>query len=184
MVIEHNSGIGPIRFQDLLTDGVLKPLIRHLDFTFPRWCAVKQCIQSHQIDDVIEAVRRELHKEIVRNSVKPGDRIAIGVGSRRIAHMLPIVRSCAEELKSMGALPFIIPAMGSHGRATAEEQAELLAGYGISEENVGVPIEPSMEVAEIGCTSEGVKVMAARAALDDGSQCHGAVQSTRNAWGA
>jgi hypothetical protein len=157
--------IGPIRFQDLLTPGALKPLVAHLNFRFPRWCAVRQRIQSPRLAAVPEAVREQMQKDAIRQAVKPGDRIAVGVGSRHFSDMAVVVRECVEALKAMGARPFIVPAMGSHGGSTAEGQAETLAGYGISEQALGVPVEPSMEVDVIGRTASGVEVRVARTAL-------------------
>ena len=52
-------------------------------------------------------------------------------------------------IKTNNALPFIVPAMGSHGEANATVQADILAGYGISEKSMGVPVRSSMEVVEL-----------------------------------
>jgi hypothetical protein len=156
---------GAIRFQDVLTPGALKPLVAHLHFQFPRWCSVHQRIQSPRLPDVEGMVRQEMHKEAIRRSVRPGDRIAVGVGSRHFADMALVVRECVEALKAMGARPFIVPAMGSHGGSSAEGQAETLAGYGIHEHALGVPVEPSMEVEVIGQTPSGVPVRFARSVL-------------------
>ena len=156
---------GAIRFQDLLTPGTLKPLVAHLDFRFPRWCRARQKTSSPQVADVQGTVRREMGKQAVRGAVKPGDRIAVAVGSRHFAHMPLIVRECVDALKGMGARPFVVPAMGSHGGSTAEGQAATLAGYGIHEQALGVPVEPSMDVEVIGRTAKGVEVRTARTAL-------------------
>jgi hypothetical protein len=82
-------------------------------------------------------------------TVRPGASIALAVGSRGIANLAAIVRETVAFLKRKGAFPFIIPAMGSHGGATAEGQAAVLAGYGITAEGVGAPIRSSMDVVEI-----------------------------------
>lgn len=156
---------GPIRFQDVLTRGALKPLVAHLDFQFPRWCAARQRIESPQLPDVRGAVREQMRKDAIRQAVKPGDRIAVGVGSRQFSEMSLVVRECVEALKRLGARPFIVPAMGSHGGSTAEGQAETLAGYGIHEQALGAPVDPSMEVEVVGRTPGGVEVKIARTAL-------------------
>ena len=156
---------GAIRFQDMLRPGALKPLVAHLDFRFPRWCRVRQNTSSPQVTDVQGTVRQEMNKHAVRHAVKPGDRIAVAVGSRHFAHMTLIVKECVDALKGMGARPFIVPAMGSHGGSTAEGQAATLAGYGIHEQAMGVPVEPSMDVEVIGKTPAGVEVRTARTAL-------------------
>jgi hypothetical protein len=90
--------------------------------------------------------------------IKPGSRIAVGVGSRGISNLQTIVSAVIDQLKRAGAKPFIIPAMGSHGGATPEGQKEILAEYGVTESHLGVPIHASMEVKEIGQTDEGLSV--------------------------
>ena len=88
-------------------------------------------------------------------SVKPGARIAVGAGSRGITNLAAVVREVIDILKDAGAKPFIVPAMGSHGGATAEGQLGVLHSYGITEEFVGCPIRSSMEVVHLGTTPEG-----------------------------
>jgi hypothetical protein len=100
--------------------------------------------------------------------VRPGDVVAIAAGSRGISNHDEIVRSVARELLARGAKPFIFPAMGSHGGATAEGQRDLLAGYGITEEAMGVPVVSSMETVQVGVTPHGLPVrIAAPAAAAD-----------------
>ena len=79
-------------------------------------------------------------------------RIAVAVGSRGITSLLEIVTTTIQWLKARGASPFIIPAMGSHGGATAEGQSQVLGEYGITESRVGVPVLSSMDVVQIGTT--------------------------------
>jgi len=93
-------------------------------------------------------------------------RVAVAVGSRGITRLEEIVRAVVDELKQAGANPFIVPAMGSHGGATAEGQVELLGEYGISEANLGVPLNPSMETRLIGTTEDNMPVRFSAAALD------------------
>ncbi|MDX2052111.1 MAG: DUF362 domain-containing protein [Polyangiaceae bacterium] len=101
--------------------------------------------------------------------VRPGAKIAIAVGSRGISRLDEVVREVIQLLRDAGAEPFIVPAMGSHGGATAEGQAELLAGYGISEQALGVPVRASMEATLVGQTADGVPVhLAAEALRADG----------------
>ena len=87
-----------------------------------------------------------------RNQVKPGARIAITAGSRGIQNLGRMTRAAVDAMKAMGAQPFIVPAMGSHGGATDEGQKSLLAELGISEAAMGCPVVSSMEVEEIGRT--------------------------------
>jgi len=81
--------------------------------------------------------------------IKNGDRIAVTVGSRGIADLQALVRGSVRALRDLGAKPFIIPAMGSHGGGTAEGQEEVIAGYGITEKEVGAPVISSMDVVEL-----------------------------------
>jgi len=80
------------------------------------------------------------------------------ISSRGIPHLDIIVRTVCDVLKEWGAKPFIIPAMGSHGGATAEGQKKLLADYSITEDNMGVPIISSMDVVEYGSTEDGTRI--------------------------
>jgi len=89
----------------------------------------------------------------------------VGVGSRGITNLPQIVRAVLDGLKAAGAVPFIIPAMGSHGGATPEGQREILADYGITEAAMGADVRPSLEVREIGRTAEGAAVFCSTEAL-------------------
>jgi len=97
--------------------------------------------------NVKEEVSRELLK--LRPLIKPGANIAIAIGSRGIKNLVLVVKEVAEFLKERNAHPFIIPAMGSHGDATAAGQAAILTGYGISEKTIGAPVRSSMDVVEL-----------------------------------
>lgn len=111
------------------------------------------------IDDPVPAVRSAL--DGAHLAVSRGATIAVAVGSRGIASIDAIVRTTVEWLRERGARPFIVPAMGSHGGATAEGQAGVLASYGITEETMGVPIRSSMETVRLdssGVDSSGVDV--------------------------
>jgi hypothetical protein len=90
--------------------------------------------------------------------VKPGQSVAITAGSRGVANIAVILKAAVEFLKSLGATPFIFPAMGSHGGATKEGQADLLAHYNVTEAFTGAPVISSLEVVEIGRTGDGVPV--------------------------
>jgi len=93
-------------------------------------------------------------------------RIAVGTGSRGIDRIAEVVRAVVVTLKGRGALPFIVPAMGSHGGGTAEGQVELLDSFGISEATMGAPLRPSIEVVELGRTPAGEPVFTSREALE------------------
>ncbi|GAA1636178.1 lactate racemase domain-containing protein [Kribbella alba] len=90
--------------------------------------------------------------------VRPGARIAVTAGSRGIHDLVVVVRAAVDWLKSVGAEPFVVPAMGSHGGATAEGQREMLAGLGVTPESVGCPIEATMETVVVGTLEDGTPV--------------------------
>ena len=99
---------------------------------------------------VLEHIEQHVHREIsTRLTVLPRARIAIAVGSRGVANLQRIVRATAECIRALGGDPFVVPAMGSHGGATAEGQREILAGYGITRAGVGCPVHASMDVVEL-----------------------------------
>jgi hypothetical protein len=93
-------------------------------------------------DNALKNIKGELAKELEKfnDLIKPGSRIALAVGSRGISNIMLIVKEVADFVKAKNASPFIVPAMGSHGGATAEGQEEILAGYGITEKNTGAPL--------------------------------------------
>jgi hypothetical protein len=115
------------------------------------------------VDEIPGRVRTALQPVLSR--IHLDDRVAITAGSRGIANMPAILRACGETLREIGGDPFVMPAMGSHGGATAEGQRDLLAGYGITRDNVGMPIISSMEVQQIGCV-EGMPVVMSTTALE------------------
>jgi len=133
---------------------------------FPKVVKVKQTFPRPRVEDVEGTVRGELRKEEITSAVRPGMSVAVTAGSRGIARIDEILRSVIEGLKEMGAEPFIVPAMGSHGGATAEGQVEILASLGVTEESCGAPIRSSMETVEIGETDRGIPVFMDRIASE------------------
>jgi hypothetical protein len=133
---------------------------------FPKVVKVRQDFPRPRVEDVGEALREQCAKEEIRARIQPGAEVAITAGSRGIAGIDNVLRSLVEVLKEAGAKPFIIPAMGSHGGATAEGQVEILRSLGVTEESVGAPIRSSMEVVEIGETESGVPVFMDRIASE------------------
>jgi hypothetical protein len=134
--------------------------------SFPRVLLVRQTFPDREIRDVAGAAGRELAGSGFAARLKPGSRVAIGVGSRGITNIATIVRSAVEYWKANGMKPFIFPAMGSHGAATAEGQADVLAHYGIIEETMGCPIVSSLEVVSLGKTPEGIESFLDRNAFE------------------
>src|SRR5881396_1942550 len=122
---------------------------------FPRVLRVRQKFPASAPVDIRATLAGQF--SAITAGIKPGARIAVGVGSRGITNLQAIVSAVLDLLKATGARPFIVPAMGSHGGATPEGQSELLAEYGITEEQLQVPIRASMEAERIGVTPEGVE---------------------------
>lgn len=122
----------------------------------PKLAKIKQTFPDEHIEDIEEAVRRELAASGLH--IRQGSSIALAVGSRGVANIDRVVRATVDWLKAAGASPFIVPAMGSHGGATAEGQRQVLAGYGVTEEAMGAPVRSSMEVVELPNGSLGHRV--------------------------
>jgi hypothetical protein len=110
-------------------------------------------------------VRAELRRQF-RPSVKPGARIAVGAGSRGITNLAAVIGETITILKQAGAKPFLVPAMGSHGGATAEGQIQILSEYGVTEPAMGAPFRASMDTVSLGRTEDGVDVRFSKEALD------------------
>ncbi|MGH9582933.1 MAG: hypothetical protein ACRD4O_08365 [Bryobacteraceae bacterium] len=123
----------------------------------PRFVLVEQAFPDRAIGDIPGRIRQELTQSALARRVPRGARIAIGVGSRGISNIHAIVKSVVEFWKEQGARPFIFPAMGSHGAATAEGQADVLAHFGIHEATMGVPVISSLDVVPLGRTPEGME---------------------------
>jgi len=124
----------------------------------PKMVKVRQHFSAGHIANLQAAVSGQLAGKEIAQLIKPGARIAVLVGSRGIAKIDDIVAITIRELKRHGAEPFIVPAMGSHGGATAEGQIEVLQSLGITEEQVGAPIISSMDTVELGRASSGLPV--------------------------
>jgi len=131
---------------------------------YPRMLEVRQRFDAPRVDDVAGTVAAELERIGVRGSIGPGETVAVAVGSRGITNLALVVRTLVAVLKEAGARPFVVPAMGSHGGATAEGQRAILAGYGITEDAIGAPIRSSMETVHLGTTDDGIPLHFDRAA--------------------
>ncbi len=126
--------------------------------SFPKIAKIRQKFEVESLDNIPVTITEQFQHVKAEDKIKPGMEVAITVGSRGIANIPLIVKSVADEIKKLGATPFIVPAMGSHGGATAEGQIEVLDGLGVTEESTGCEIRSSMEVVEIGVTSAGIPV--------------------------
>ena len=133
---------------------------------FPRFVHAEQSFPNRAIANIEDHIRRELSSSDIVKRVPKGARIAIGVGSRGIANIARITKATVNFWKEQGAQPFIIPAMGSHGAATAEGQSDVLMHYGIHEATMGVPVVSSLDVVPVGTTPEGIPTFMDKAAFD------------------
>ncbi len=131
----------------------------------PNVVRVRQAFDRTRLEDPCGAVASGLKALGLPGKARPGARIAITAGSRGINNLVAMTRAAVETVKAMGAQPFIVPSMGSHGGATEEGQKNLLADLGISEASLGCPVVSSMAVEEIGRTSSGTPVYLDRHAL-------------------
>lgn len=125
---------------------------------FPDMVLLRQRFPQAQVDDVHKAVVTALEQANVATSIHPGARIAIAVGSRGIADISVVVRALVAILRHYGAEPFIVPAMGSHGGATAEGQRMVLESLGVTEQFVGAPIISSLDVDVLGTLPNGMPI--------------------------
>ena len=108
---------------------------------------IRQSFPRERILDIEKTVSMQL--AAVRAAIRPGASIAIAAGSRGVANIARIVKATVDFVRNANARPFIVPAMGSHGGATAEGQTELLASYGITEQTMGCPLRATMDVVEL-----------------------------------
>ena len=135
--------------------------------SFSRLLNIHQKFPDRRVADIPSTVRTESSPPpVCGDNLKPGARIAIGVGSRGIANVAAIVRTAVDYWKSRGFSPFLFPAMGSHGAATAEGQADVLAHYGIAEATMGCPVLSSLEVVPLGSTPDGIEAFMDKNAFD------------------
>jgi hypothetical protein len=142
-----------------------------------RLLLVRQKFPDLRLADVRAEASRRLEQARFAARVHPGARVAIGVGSRGIANIGVIVQSVVQYWRDHGMAPFIFPSMGSHGAATAEGQADVLAHFGITEQSMGCPVVSSLDVVSIGKTDDGIEVfMDAAAHASDGVMIVGRVK--------
>ena len=127
---------------------------------------VEQQFDPQYIEDLPEAVRQEMATLNLGEKVKSGDSVAITGGSRGVANINVITKTIVDELKKLGAEPFIFPAMGSHGGATAEGQIKVLENLGISEATMGCPVKSDMEPVYLGNAALGFPINVDKNAMD------------------
>ena len=149
--------------RDGVIAGILDPV------RIPRMARVRQLFDDTRVDDIPKAIEEQFNKPEIAKTIKQDASIAITAGSRGIANIPVIIREVVRNVKRLGGKPFVIPAMGSHGGATAAGQKEMLEGLGVTEEFVGAPIRSTMETVQIGVNADNKPVLIdAYAAASDG----------------
>jgi hypothetical protein len=119
---------------------------------------LSQKFEGPELGDVEDETCSQLAALQLGNKIRPGESVAITAGSRGIANLASIIKAATRHLKEIGAEPFVVPAMGSHGGGTAEGQQEILHSYGVTEEYTGAPIRSSMETVVVDTTPQGIPV--------------------------
>ncbi len=136
------------------------------DMELPPMFLVRQRFPDRRLVDVAGEVPRQLAAAGLERGLPRGGAVAIGAGSRGISNLSTIVRAVVDYFRERGFRPFVFPAMGSHGGATPEGQAQVLAHYGITEATMGCPVRSSLEVASAGVTAEGIETFVDRLAYE------------------
>ena len=126
--------------------------------SFPQFFRVRQKFERPRVENIATEVERQLARLQLKNKIAAGQSVAITVGSRGIANIDRIIKGAVDHLKGLGAKPFLVPAMVSHGGGTAAGQQAIVEGYGLTEQYAGCPIRSSMETVEVCRTPEGFPV--------------------------
>ena len=125
----------------------------------PKLLRIRQTFERPVVADISTTVRAALEPLNLERTIRPGHSVALTAGSRGIANIPLILKATADFLKKLGAKPFLVPTMGSHGGGTADGQRHIIESYGITEEFVGVPIRAAMDVISLGSTPAGYPVV-------------------------
>ncbi|MEE9495347.1 MAG: lactate racemase domain-containing protein [Desulfobacterales bacterium] len=133
---------------------------------FPKMIRVRQRFEAPVVEDINQQIVTQVKALGVENKITAGQSVAVACSSRGIANYSTIVKTTVESLKQMRLKPFIVPAMGSHGAATAEGQKKVLENYGISEQKTGVPVRSSLEVVQIDETEDLIPVFMDKLAFE------------------
>ncbi|MFO0930271.1 MAG: lactate racemase domain-containing protein [Gemmataceae bacterium] len=126
---------------------------------YPTLVRIRQTFERPQVADIPATVTAELERLDLGRTIRPGQTVALTAGSRGIANIPIILKAVADHLKRLGARPFLVPTMGSHGGGTAAGQRKIIESYGITESSVGVPIRASMDTVQVATTAEGWPVL-------------------------
>lgn len=145
-------------------------MVTHLckDVPLPNMVRVMQKFDEHHIvvEDIPKIITQQLSRPEIKDQIRPGMKIAIPCGSRGVANIAVITKAIVDFVKSCGGEPFVFPAMGSHGGATAEGQTEIIHGYGVTEAYLGCPICATMETVVVGHLESGMPVYVDRFAYE------------------
>lgn len=132
----------------------------------PQMVPIRQQFVNNEVANLAGTLQEQLTAPVMSGMIQKSMRVAIAVGSRGIAQLPLIVKTIAAEIKRCGAQPFVVPAMGSHGGATAEGQREVLKGLGITETSTGCSIVSSMDTVPLGTSEHGLPVYMDRNAFE------------------
>ncbi|MEJ7837256.1 MAG: lactate racemase domain-containing protein [Thermomicrobiales bacterium] len=135
--------------------------------TLPRWVHIRQHLNDTDVGTIDQAIADQFARSEIAGTIKPGQRVVLTAGSRGVDRIAEILRATVQEIRKLGAEPFVIPAMGSHGGAIAEGQRALIEHYGVTEAFLGCPIRASMETVHLGTLEDGVPVWFDRIAYEE-----------------
>lgn len=124
----------------------------------PRMCNVIQRFETPHVGDIAETIWKQMASLNLSDRIHPGQTVAIPGGSRGISNIPLILREVASYFKSIGAIPFLVPAMGSHGGGTIEGQLKMLASLGVTQDSIEIPVRATMETVIVAQTSNGFPV--------------------------
>ncbi|OAB40182.1 lactate racemase domain-containing protein [Paenibacillus antarcticus] len=135
---------------------ILKKLVENIPI--PKLVKIRQSFDDTILEDPIGELIKRLRSAESKSGIIAGQKVAVAVGSRGISRIDELTKTVIDELKRIGAEPFIVPCMGSHGGATAGGQTEVLAHLGIDEKRMNCPVRSSMEVVELDRLPNGLPV--------------------------
>ncbi len=131
----------------------------------PKMYRVTQTFERPKVNDIPAAVRQELVSLGLDKKIAKGSRIGITVGSRGIQNLIPMISTAVDFVKKLGAEPFLLAAMGSHGGGTEKGQKEVLDSLGITEEALGAKVLTCADCEVISHTSGGLPVFIVKSAM-------------------
>ena len=133
----------------------------------PRWTHIRQTLNDTDVGSIDQAVADQFARAEIASTIAPGQRVVLTAGSRGIDRIAEVLRAAVTQVKLLGGVPFVIPAMGSHGGATPEGQRALIEHYGVTEDFIGCPIRATMETVHLGNLDGGVPVWFDRIAYEE-----------------